>query len=112
MKAKKGQFKEPYPAKPLEKGEKGEYESQSHHSPVNRWVTMWNDEVKRESNTHKLVKSGKSIQDLDREYKEAEKNRKPWEDNSATVEVSGDALARARRGEPAKDTVDVKKGFN
>jgi len=36
MKAKKGQFKEPYPAKPLEKGEKGEYESQSHHSPVNR----------------------------------------------------------------------------
>lgn len=112
MKAKQPQFKEPYPREQLAKGEKPTYENESFHSPFNSWVTKWNDEVNREGSTHKLAKSGKTIQELDAEYKAAEKTRKPSEDNPAIVEVSGDALARAKRGEPAKNTVDVKRGFN
>lgn len=75
------------------------FKGQGNMSPYDSFIDYYNEENKREADTADAVKSNRSIKDIDREHKETGK----------TLEVSGDAINRAKQGKPAKKTWDVAK---
>lgn len=114
MKPNESQFKPPHPIPALAAGEKPQYENQKHHSPVARYVTNWNAEMDRENGTAKATRDNIDLKDLSAKHAEWEKTSRRHEadQNPYELEVSGDAMSRAKKGQPAKDKFDVKLGFN
>jgi hypothetical protein len=75
------------------------YKGKGPMSPYDSFIDYYNEENQREADTADAVKSKRSIKDIDREHKKTGK----------TLEVSGDAINRAKRGKPAKKDWDVAK---
>lgn len=73
------------------------YKGQGGMSPYDSFIDYHNEENQREADTADAVKSNRSIKDIDREYRKTGK----------TLEVSGDAINRAKQGKPAKKDWDV-----
>jgi hypothetical protein len=75
------------------------YKGQSPMSPYDAFIDYWHAENQREADTAHAVKTNRSIKDVDREYRKTGK----------ILEVSGDAMNRAKHGKPAKKDWDVAK---
>jgi hypothetical protein len=113
MKPGTPQFSEPHPAVPLAEGEKPKYVSQGHISPYDAHINYYNDEVKREKDTAEFVKSGRTPAEQSKLHKDFEANRKsPDQVNPYEIEISGDAMSRAKQGTSPKKTWDLRKDLN
>jgi hypothetical protein len=75
------------------------YKGQGGMSPYDAFIDYYNEENQREEDTANAVKSKRSIKDIDREHKKTGK----------TLEVSGDAINRAKRNKPSKKGWDIAK---
>ena len=75
------------------------YKGSGPMSPFDGYLSYWSAENEREADTAAAVKSNRSIKDIVKEQKETGKD----------LEVSGDALRRAKTGQPPKKNWDVAK---
>jgi hypothetical protein len=73
------------------------YKGKGNMSPYDSFIDMWHDERKRETDT--ATSLNRPIMSIDKDFKESGK----------TVEVSGDALNRAKNNQPPKMDWDVAK---